>query len=292
MIRVGTAGWSYPDWDGVVVPRRKPRGFHALSLLARTFDCVEVNSSFYGLPDPRHVAHWVDLVDDRPQFRFLAKLHRSFTHEPWVADEAAARARAFRAALEPLRSSRRLGAWLAQFPASFENDGPARARLAHLAELFEGDPLALEVRHRSWFEPEALARFASQRWSVAFIDLPTAPQHPPDWHSPTGPIGYLRLHGRNVGAWFNRAASRDERYDYLYSPPQVEALVEKAQRLAEACDETYVVANNHYGGQAVVNAIEILAALRGTRLPAPAELVSAFPRLAPLVRAEGQRRLF
>ncbi len=292
MIRVGPAGWSYPDWNGIVVPRHKPRGFHALRLLARTFECVEVNSSFYALPEPRHVAHWVDLVADRPEFRFLAKLHRSFTHEPWELESGARQAAAFQAALQPLRDSGRLGAWLAQFPVGFRNDAAGRRRLAELSELFAGDPRALEVRHRSWFEPPALALLARQGWSLAYIDLPSASNHPPDWHEPTGPLGYLRLHGRNARTWFDRAAGRDDRYDYLYSAHEIAGLVEKTRRLSGVHDETYVVTNNHFGGQAVANAIEISAGLRGSPVPASTEIVAAFPRLAPHVVSEGQGRLF
>ncbi len=71
MIRVGPAGWSYADWEGVVVPRRKPPGFHALPYLAGFFDCIEINSSFYAIPERRHVARWVELVAGRESFRFL-----------------------------------------------------------------------------------------------------------------------------------------------------------------------------------------------------------------------------
>ena len=64
MIRIGPAGWSYPDWEGVVYPRRKPKDFHPLRHLARYFDCVEINSSFYGAPVPRNAEHWAELVHD------------------------------------------------------------------------------------------------------------------------------------------------------------------------------------------------------------------------------------
>lgn len=291
-VRVGPAGWSYADWEGIVYPRPRPRGFHPLPLLARSFDCVEVNSSFYALPDPAHVAAWVEHVADRPRFRFLAKLHGGFTHEPWDPAGAGPRMEAFLAALAPLAEAGRLGGWLAQFPAGFRNDEPGRRRLADLAELLGEGPRAVEVRHRSWFTPAALRLLGDQGWSVAHIDLPSSPQHPPEWHEPTGALGYLRLHGRNAATWFTRGVGRDDRYDYLYSEPEVAGVVEKARRLAGACDETYVVTNNHFGGQAVANAIEIAVGLTGEPVPAPAELLAAFPRLAPRVRVEGQGRLF
>ena len=109
---------------------------------------------------------------------------------------------------------------------------------------------------------------------------------------PPGRLGYLRLHGRNAAAWFDRDAGRDQRYDYLYGPQELEGVVGRIRTLAGAKDETYVVTNNHFGGKAVANALEILASLRGGPVPAPPELLRAFPRLASRARVEGQRDLF
>src|ERR1700729_2993191 len=82
-IRIGTAGWSYKDWDGIFYPsgmqRRKQ---HALEFLAQCFDVVEINTSFYGHIKPELVKLWVRKVAVNPKFVFTAKLHRSFTHSP------------------------------------------------------------------------------------------------------------------------------------------------------------------------------------------------------------------
>ena len=80
-IRVGTAGWSYPDWKGQVYPKPQPRGFDPLRYLAQDVDAVEVNSTFYRIPDPTMTRRWVTCVDDHPTFRFTAKLWEGFTHE-------------------------------------------------------------------------------------------------------------------------------------------------------------------------------------------------------------------
>ena len=117
MIRVGTAGWSYPDWDGAVYPRHKPTGFHPLPFLARYFDCIEVNSSFYAMPRAEHTERWVRLVADRPDFRFSVKLLQDFTHGPTPGKDTGdwdRKADAFRRAIEPIRRARRLGAILVQ----------------------------------------------------------------------------------------------------------------------------------------------------------------------------------
>ena len=294
MIRVGTAGWSYPDWAGIVYPRRKPRFFHPLSFLARFFDCVEINASFYAIPRAKSAREWAERVGDRPDFRFSVKLYQGFTHsdedpegplwEEW--------AEAFRAALAPLSEAGRLTAVLVQYPHSFRRQSGAERRLERLAELLEGLPRVLELRHASWFGAEPLARIADWGYSLAALDLPRAADHPPEDFEPTGPLGSFRLHGRNRGAWFDRKAGRDQRYDYLYGPQEVEKLLDRARRLSRRTDETYVVTNNHFEGKAAVNALELRSALSAGPVLAPPDLVRAYPRLAPIVRPEGQLDLF
>ncbi len=307
MIRVGPAGWSYPDWEGIVYPRRKPRGFHPLRHIARYFDCVEINSSFYGTPVARNAEHWLELVAERPDFRFTAKLQDVFTHERPPEDERTAleQAGAFLAGLEPLRGAGRLGALLVQFPRSFRRSGEARERLRWIAEVFGGVPLALELRHRSWFAPESLSALRELGYALAGIDLPREADRPSEddllgagGDARPRPLAYLRAHGRNASAWFDPRAGRDQRYDYLYAPDEVADLVRTARRLAQGADETYVITNNHFAGKAVANALEILAALSGTKPLAPVELLASFPRLGGSVRPDegagtvGQGSLF
>src|SRR5262252_10566055 len=81
VVHVGTAGWSYSDWDGVFYPRPHPRGFDPLEYLSRYVDVVEVNSTFYRPVDVDVARRWVDRVGDAPDFRFTAKLSKRFTHE-------------------------------------------------------------------------------------------------------------------------------------------------------------------------------------------------------------------
>ena len=298
MIRVGPAGWSYPDWEGVVYPRPKPAGFHPLRHLSRFFQCVEINSTFYAPARPEHAVAWAAHVEHLPDFRFTAKLHRDFTHRERAdsAEEIRRDAQRFLEGLEPLRRAGKLAALLVQFPASF-HEGPAQVRrLGRIHSLFGQVPLVLEVRHESWFTPPAHDEIAGLGYSLAHVDLPEAWNHPPPWHAPTGPIGYLRLHGRNSRTWFARDVGRDQKYDYLYAAPEVSALADKARRIAGGHEQTYVVTNNHFSGKAVANGIELLAALRGANVAAPAELVRAFPQLAdvtfPPPDPSGQQELF
>lgn len=297
MIRVGPAGWSYPDWEGRVYPRHKPAHFHALPFLARYFDTIEINSSFYAMPRADNAARWVALVADRPRFRFYAKLNRDFTHmpEPVVGerdDEWMAKARTFREGIDPLVRSKRLAGVLVQFPVTFLHGKSEVRRIGRLRELFPDLPLVLEVRHQSWFVRPATDQLRGLSYSLAYIDMPAAWNHPPPWHEPTGPIGYLRLHGRNEAQWFRGDAERDDKYDYLYDARETDELARKALRIASVHDETAIVTNNHFSGQAVANAIDLMFALSHTPVLAPAEIVESFPHLRAKTRIEGQQPLF
>ena len=122
-VRIGPAGWSYKDWEGVVYPAAPGRRFDQLAYLARYFDAIEVNSSFYRIPPPAHAVSWARRTASNPDFRFTAKLYRGFTHEKAVEPGDA---EAFRRFLDPLAEAGRLGALLVQFPWSFRNDAENR----------------------------------------------------------------------------------------------------------------------------------------------------------------------
>ena len=292
MIRVGPAGWSYADWEGIVYPRRKPRGFHALAHLARFVNTVEINSSFYALPQSAHTARWAELVAHDPQFRFSAKLHQDFTHSAQSLDRFQREVGEFQAGIEPLERAGKLSALLAQFPISFRFEPASVKRLEDLRAAFARVPLVLELRHRSWFEEQALDVIGQLGCSLAAIDLPAAANHPPAEHPTPGPIGYLRLHGRNASTWFSRDAGRDQKYDYLYTPAEIVQVTERARRLAGGHDETFVVTNNHFEGKALANAFELLAALTGKPVKAPRSLIERYPQIVGATLPDGPAELF
>ncbi|PYV19908.1 MAG: hypothetical protein DMG21_00395, partial [Acidobacteria bacterium] len=150
-VRIGPAGWSYPDWEGIVYPREKPRGFHPATYLAQFFDTIEINSTFYNPPAVETVRGWVRRIEHNKGFLFTAKLWQRFTHEraATLEDE-----KTFKRALEPLASAGRLGALLVQFPWSLKNTRDEREYVAGLCVRFREFPLVLEVRHSSWNQPE------------------------------------------------------------------------------------------------------------------------------------------
>lgn len=251
-IRVGPAGWSYEDWKGTVYPEAVRR-FDPLSYLAGYFDTIEVNSSFYRIPPVAHSKSWVRRVVRNERFRFTTKLFRGFTHDsPFPA---AADVEAFRSYLGPLADAGRLGAVLAQFPWSVRDGRDARQRISRIREAFRGLPLAVEIRHGSFASDEFFAFLDGLDLGFANIDQPIIGDSFRPTSIVTGPVGYVRLHGRNYDKWFDHAESW-ERYDYLYSREELSPWIDRI-RVAAQKKDVYVVTNNHFRGQAIVNAVEL-----------------------------------
>ncbi|HKO59080.1 MAG TPA: DUF72 domain-containing protein [Thermoanaerobaculia bacterium] len=270
-VRIGPAGWSYKDWEGTVYP---PHGskFDHLAYLANYFDTIEINSPFYRIPPPTHSKSWVRRVSANADFRFTTKLFRGFTHEK--AELADADVKAFRNYLDPLHDADKLGALLIQFPWSFKSSPESLEKLEQLFRAFADYPKALEVRHAT-FQNEEFAAFLDEHdVSWVNVDQPLFDNSVKPADTVTGPLGYVRLHGRNYEKWFAHEESW-ERYNYLYSKAELEPWAERIKAMAKNRD-TYVITNNHFRGQAVVNAGELQDAL-GMEHEVPPQLKEVYP---------------
>jgi len=288
-ILVGTAGWSYKDWDGVFYPpgmlRRKR---HPLELVARCFDAVEINSSFYGHIKPELAKLWARIANDvNPKFIFTAKLHRSFTHSPLSAMEPTSAAsirpndedeRLAREGLEALAATGKFGALLIQFPVSFKNTSLNREYLETLLRQFIEYPRAVEVRHSTWNNPETLAYFAERNVSFCNIDQPQLGRSLEPTSHVTSAIGYVRLHGRNYDQWFE-ADNAADRYNYLYKSSELTLWKDRIEEIAQKAKVTFVVTNNHFEAKAGVNALQLKHMLTGRRVLAPEPLLERYPEL-------------
>ena len=300
-IRVGTSGWSYPSgkgtWNGIFYPAGRGRGsrgkFDELAFYAEHFDTVEINSTFYRIPTPATAQTWARRTPR--EFDFSLKLYQKFTHPEMFlkatgespSDLGEGDVDQFRAAIEPLAVAGKLGALLAQFPASFKNEPASRGYLGWLLERFRDYRLAVELRHRSWSDaPEEtlqlLAAFDAAwtqidepkfRFSIRQTLLPNVRT-----------FYYLRLHGRNAAQWWKHDNSED-RYNYLYSADELKPFAEAAKAASREVKKAYLYANNHFSAKSVANAA-ILKHQLGQDVPGeyPAEFVEAYPDLKGLVK--------
>jgi uncharacterized protein YecE (DUF72 family) len=288
-IRIGTAGWSYKDWDGIFYPpgmqRRKQ---HPLEYLARFFDTTEINTSFYGPIKPELAKLWCRRVAAvNKSFLFTAKLYRAFTHSPLSTMEPTSAASIrptdedetrTRDGLDAIASEGRLGALLIQFPVSFKNTSLNREYLDRLLRQFIEYPRIVEARHSSWNDAQTLAALAQKNVGFCNIDQPLIGHSLAPTEHVTGAIGYVRLHGRNYEQWFD-SDNRNDRYNYLYSERELSGWKERIANIAVRARTTFVITNNYFESKAGVNALELKAMISGKRVLAPPTLMAKYPEL-------------
>ena len=283
ILRVGPAGWSYPDWAGYVYPSRRTKGFHEATYLAEFFDTIEINTSFYRPLRPDHAAQWIDRVSANPRFVFTAKLWQRFTHDTrtTTSGSAAADERAVRAGFDVLRSAKRLGAVLLQFPFSFHHTTETVAYLSAVLKRFADYPLVVEVRHASWDTRETLDLLRANGVSFCNIDQPIIGRSLAPSAQATSPVGYVRLHGRRYDTWFTDDATIPvhERYNYLYTAEELAPWVTRVRKVTQRAGETFVVTNNHFQGKSVVNALQLISILKGSKVKVPEPLRRQYPQL-------------
>jgi len=273
-VYVGVAGWSYEDWKDVVYPASEK---NRLGYIAQFFDCVEINSSFYRPATQRMAEKWVQDVQENEAFMFSAKLYSRFTHDFEKAYPDQAEVNQVKQGFQPLQAAGRLLTLLIQFPFYFRDSEKSRERLKRIATDFAEFPKSVELRDSSWAQPDALAFLREQGLNVVCLDMPLTRRSFREKAVTTGDIGYLRLHGRNYDAWFNKEAERDQRYNYLYSGKEMDFTVHRIEELSAAAEKTVVVWNNHFHGKAAVNALQTLSRLKGAPVDAPEPLQKAYP---------------
>jgi uncharacterized protein YecE (DUF72 family) len=285
-VYVGTAGWSYKDWEGIVYPDHLKRKLHPVEYLAQYFDLIEINSSFYGHIKPEWGKLWCrKAAAVNPRFLFTAKLNKTFTHAPVATLESTSAdtikpntqdEKLAKEGLDSIAGEERLGALLIQFPVSFKNTDRNRDYLEWLLLRFEQYPAAVEVRHSSWNNEGILRYFGEKDVSFVNIDQPRLGKSLSGTEHVTSPRGYIRLHGRNYDQWFE-ATRCEDRYNYLYTETELAGWKNKIEQITQKSEVTFVVANNHPEGKAAVNALQLKHMITGRPVKAPEVLVRHYP---------------
>jgi uncharacterized protein YecE (DUF72 family) len=215
-VRIGCSGWMYRDWRGVLYPEGLAQR-RWLERYSEIFDTVEVNNTFYRLPNRDTVADWVERTPDR--FSFAVKASRYLTHVKRLTDLGQGLERFFER-IEPLGESGKLAAVLWQLPGNFRRDDE---RLADALDRLPDGRHAFEFRHESWFDPAVYERLT--KGGVALV-IGDTPERPFQAHELTTRWTYVRFHHgrrgrrgnyseRELGDWKRRIASWRSRTEVL-----------------------------------------------------------------------------
>jgi len=298
--KIGTCGYSYPGpppkgWVGAFYPRQKGRRINELEYYSRFFDTVEINSSFYGPPSPAMAEAWVKKTPD--DFEFSIKVWQKFTHpkkigqgrstgewEPITQDDLDI----FRAGIEPLAESNKLGALLFQYPAGFYCTPETIDKMERTLRSFAEYPKAVELRHKSWSDKmgDTRALLREHSATLVLIDEPKFASSIRQKFEPVSNMLYFRAHGRNAQTWWKHKESW-ERYDYCYTWEEIKTMAKKLKETATnypRLEKALVFFNNHARGQAAANAFMLAHELSVPLKGRPNEaLLQTFPQLSGIV---------
>jgi uncharacterized protein YecE (DUF72 family) len=272
MIYLGTSGFSYDDWVGKWYPEGT-RKADMLRYYARKFNALEVNFTYYRLPSAKTLELMAAKTD--PDFRFVVKANAEMTHDRTDEPEVF---RVFQKALAPLQERGQLGCILAQFPNSFKPEDENVEYLKWFKEQIPDIATVVEFRNRRWLTADTFDLLSDLDLGFCCVDEPQLAGLLPPMALATSSIGYVRFHGRNARDWYQHEEAW-QRYNYLYREGELEEWVEKVRKIAEATEQTFVFFNNHFGGNAAVNA-GTFAELLG--LAPPGSPANAAPGALPL----------
>jgi uncharacterized protein YecE (DUF72 family) len=250
-IRVGTSGFSYKDWAGSFYPQFCPPA-DFLQVYANHFDTVEIDATFYRIPDRSTVLRWHKVTPE--YFVFAAKFPKAVTHEG-TAGERLETMRRFVAAMQPLENKQ--GPLLMQFPYSFKPE--QREMLQRLIEAVpEHLQVAVELRHKGWLEEASVLDLMRKRnMALTLIDHPWMPRH----SEMTADFGYVRLLGDRKKIQGDFSYVRDDREEDLRWWAELLDVQSKLGRTV------YVYINNHYTGHSPTTAWRLIELLRGSGEP-------------------------
>jgi len=258
LIRIGPSGWEYPDWQGVVLPRRSPGHGHPLEFLASRFDTVEINTTFDRPLRPEIARLYAAIAGHNPRFSFTVVLGRRFTRDrsldPAEIDE-------FKAGLRPLHRAGRLGCLVLTFPWAFRFTMENREFLIQLRRAFYQFPLAVEMQHASWLAEEALGTLIDYRLGFVNLDQPPYAGAMTAQAIVTSGAAHFRLHGHDPGYWPRQFAQQPGWNDYLYSPAELEQWAARIRHAAAHAAGAFVTFVNPAAGKSVINAMQLSALL-------------------------------
>lgn len=247
-ILIGTSGFYYNDWKGVFYPDNLTPSEY-LSYYSGRFSALELNFSYYKIPDARQSRQMLEKSGGKIQFAI--KAFRQLTHE--ISDRSISEVLPFfLKGISPFVEENRLGALLLQFPQSFHYTVENRFYLKSLIEALSPLPVAVEFRHKEWLRDSVYLALEDERAAFVCVDEPLLPSLMPPTVISTSDTGYIRFHGRNKRNWYGTDSRT--RYDYLYSEDELMEWVPRIRILTERTKKMFIFFNNHAKAQAIKNA--------------------------------------
>jgi len=246
-VRIGTCSFADEGLLKAWYPKGVSTSKARLAYYAERFDTVEIDSTYYRLPDPADTGRWAQRTP--PEFVFHVKAHKTMTHHEEADLEQAFGE--FRVSIAPLELSGKLRGVLLQYHPRFVKSAEAKAELAGVHALLEPLVPLVEFRHRSWLEEDERAdtlAFLEER-GLAYVSVDAPPTRAsnvlPRVPAATAPVAYVRFHGRNVKTWNIKAERSSDRFNWMYSEEELTEWVEELGRLASEVDEVYAMFNNN-----------------------------------------------
>jgi len=250
-LRIGTSGYDYLDWKGPFYPGDLRRE-EFLPFYSEHFDTLELNFSYYRMPDPSQLQGIMKRSGEKLDFSI--KAHSSMTHniDPHGWKSAA---RQFADAVHVLARDNRLAAVLLQFPYSFHYVPERRQYLDRLIQEIHELPLVVEFRNTEWLNKRVFDALRERNTGFCCVDMPRLRGLPAALDIVTAPVAYIRFHGRNEQTWWGSDAAA--RFDYLYRDDELKPWIDRIISMAHSADKIRVYFNNHRRGQAPENALTL-----------------------------------
>lgn len=249
-VLIGTSGFSYKDWVGPVYPEELSKS-EWLTHYAQEFPTCELNFSYYRIPNAWTLQRMAAKVPEG--FLFTVKAFRGITHE---REDPGALIDEFTGSLRPLVDAGKFACVLLQFPHSFHATGANRIYLSRLSERLGEVPAVVEFRSREWISDRTFDDLRRLGLGFCCVDQPRFRNLVPPVAVATGPVAYVRFHGRNSEKWWQHEEAW-ERYDYTYTDEELGEWVPKIRELDAEAPLTLVYMNNHWRGQAVGTARQL-----------------------------------
>jgi len=224
-----------------------------LDYYVRYFSTVEINSTYYHIPNP---AVMVNIVKKAPpDFDFMVKVPQSLTHRRTDVEADLGK---FTEAIKPFQEMGKLAGLLAQFPYSFKFSSDSLDYITMCHEALVPHRLFVEFRHDSWVNRIMYDRLRAEQIGYVSVDEPQLSGLLKPHLVTTTDIGYVRLHGRNAENWWDGGSLR---YDYSYTEEELEVWRKKIENVKYKVKRMYVFFNNCHQGKAVSNAQQFMRLL-------------------------------